>query len=92
MPVVDELPLVGEIAPVILEQMQRFAVERLVSDRPVATEKVHVTFLTSAEVMEDPEVVPPVVIAPLLAPLASHDQNDWSFSWGEDPTLLLDTG
>jgi len=92
MPVIDELALVREIAPVILKQMKRLPIGHVVSDRLVATGKVHVAFLASTEVAKDPEVVPPVVIAQLLAPFGGDDQDNRSFFRGENPGLAKRAG
>src|SRR5688572_2279163 len=58
-----------------LEQVQVLAVQDVVPDGPVASDKLHLPYLAFPGVQEDAILVPPILVAVLLPALSGEQEN-----------------
>jgi hypothetical protein len=72
-----------------LEQVQVLAVQGVVPDGPVASDKLHLPYLAFPGVQEDAILIPPILVAVLLPALSGEQENQGPTAGCRDATLPL---
>jgi hypothetical protein len=72
-----------------LEQVQVLAVQGVVPDGPVASDKLHLPYLAFPGVQEDAIFIPPILVAVLLPALSGEQEDEWPVPRRRDATLPL---
>src|SRR5688500_10838498 len=72
-----------------LEQVQVLAVQGVIPDGPVASDKFHLPYLAFPGVEEDAILIPPILVAVLLPALSGEQEDEWPVPRRRDATLPL---
>jgi hypothetical protein len=85
----DHLPPVAKSLRLLVEKVDVLAIVGVVTEGEVASDELHVAFLTGAVVVEHAFVVPLVLVSELPPFLAGHDDNQGYLTRREYPALSL---